>query len=284
MRTRLLAWTMLLSFLAIPVYGQDRHDSLVRDLYVKSGMKEQLVQLPTVIQIALDQQYEENTDLKKLPKNVLSTIRGLVPQAFAENRMKNRVIEELSQGMTDEEIQETLAWLNSPIGEKCTKLEEAAASPEAFSEMQDYGEEIKKSPPSAERLQALRKLDSAARFTEGAVEMTINLQTAVALAVIATLPAEKRLPPEEIEREMQKDRPALESQVRSQTFVQLVYTYRSLSNEEVASYVKFATSPTGKKYTDISELALRKATLEGGLRWGRAVGEAIQNSATQSDA
>jgi hypothetical protein len=63
-----------------------------------------------------------------------------------------------------------------------------------------------------------------------------------------------------------------------------VYTYRTLPTEEIGSYVRFATSPTGKKYTDVSEAALKKATLEGGLRWGKAVGEAIQNAAGQADA
>ena len=284
MRTKLLTWTILLSFLAIPVYGQDQHESLVQDLYVKSGIKEQLKQLPAVLQASLDQQDQENEDLNKLPGNVISTIRGLVPQAFAESKMKARVIEELGRGLTEQELEETLAWLDSPIGQKCTKLEEAAATPEAFSEMQGYGDEIKKSPPSAERLQALQKLDSASRFTEGAVEMTINLQTAVTLAVVSTLPTEKQMSPAEIEQEIQKNRPALVSQVRSQTFIQLVYTYRTLTIGEIGSYVRFATSPTGKKYTDASEAALKKATLEGGLRWGKAVGEAIQNAAGQADA
>lgn len=284
MRTKLLVWTILLSFPAIPAYGQDQHASLVQELYVKSGMEKQLEQLPLVIQAAIDEAVQKDENLNKLPNNVSSAIKGQAGQAFAVNSTKGVLIQELGPGLTDRELKEILAWLDSPNGKKCTQLEEAASTPEAYAEMQQYGAQIRKSPPSAERLQALGKLDAAAKITQSSVQAAIGLQTAVTLALNATLPLEKQMSPEDISREMDKIKPAIESAARSQTLIQLVYTYRSLTLDEIDEYIQFAVSPAGAKYQDVSAAAMQKVILAGGIRWGKAVGQALEQAKNQSGA
>ena len=187
MLSKIWLWAILLSLLPIFSYANDPNDSQVLELYVKSGMENQVEQLPSVIQTVFDQAIPQDDQARKLPKEILSVMRASVPEAYAPERLKKTIVAELAERLTDQDSKDTLKWLDSPVGKKCTQLEEAASTAEAQAEMEQYAARLSDSPPTAERLKVLRELDSAAKVTEDAVQMAIQTQAAVALAVRATL-------------------------------------------------------------------------------------------------
>ena len=156
--------------------------------------KSRLNRFHPVIQALFDQSVPEDDQARKLPKEILSAMRASVPEAFAPERLKETILAELTGKLTAQDIKDTLQWLDSPIGKKCTQLEEAASTPEAQAEMQQYAARLHNSPPTAERLKVLRELDSAAKVTGNAVEMAIQTQVAVTMALRATLPTEQQQP------------------------------------------------------------------------------------------
>ena len=247
-------------------------------------MEKQVEQLPSVIQTLFDRSVAEDDQAGKLPKEILSAMRASVPKAFAPERLKATVLAELTGKLTDQDIKDTLKWLDSPLGKKCTQLEEAASTPEAQADMQQYAARLHDSPPTAERLKVLREFDAAAKVTGNAVEMAIQSQVAVALAVIATLPMEKQKPIEDVYREIEKTRPAIEAEARSQTLISLLYAYRSLTNAEIQLYTEFAKSPAGSRFNSASMAALNKANLEGATKWGQLIGDAIKEMNNKSEA
>jgi hypothetical protein len=281
MRLKICLWVILVSLLPITGYAQTQKDSPVQELYVKSGLKKQLEQLPFIIQAAFEQAGQEDDSVRKLPNNIISTIKASVQEAFAPAILKEALLPELREKLTAQDIKKVLNWLDSPLGKKCTQLEEAASTPEALAEMEKYADRMQNSPPTAQRLNILRKLDSAIKATKSNVEMAINTQVAVALAILTTFPLEQQGSPEDILREVGKNRPNLEAAVREQVLISLLYTYKSLTDNEIQQYIEFATSPIGSKYHSVATAALNKAFLGGSIRWGKKIGDAIKQEKTQ---
>ncbi len=284
MLSKIWLWAVLLSLLPIFSYAQDRNNSQVLELYVKSGMEKQVEEIPSAIQALFDQKVPGYDQAQKLPKEILAAMRASVPKAFAPEKLKETILAELAAKLTAQDIKDTLQWLDSPIGKKCTQLEEAASTPEAEAEMEQYAARLHDSPPTAERLKVLRELDSAAKVTGNAVQMAIQTQAAVALAVRATVPSERQEPIEDIYREIEKSRPEIEALTASQTMISQLYAYRSLTDAEIQRYTKFAKSPAGSKFNAAAMAGLNKANLEGATRWGKLIGDAMKEMQGKTEA
>ncbi len=283
MRAKAWLGTVLLSLLPIMAYAQDQKEALVQELYVKSGLEKQMEQIPLTVQAGFDQAVQGEDRSQKLPKNIEATIRGLAPEAFAPESLKKVVLPDLKEHLTVPEIKQVLKWLDSPLGKECTRLEEAASTPAGLTEMERYGAKLKNSPPTAQRLNLIRKFDAAVKATESNVEIAVNIQIAIALAINATLPVQQQKPLKEIAREVERIRPEIEADMRTQTLVSLLYTYRSLSEAQMRHYLEFVKSPAGSKYQRVSTAAVKKAIIDGSIRLGKAVGEAMKQLEGQSE-
>jgi hypothetical protein len=284
MRIKVWLASILLLLFPIAASAQSQKDALVQELYVKSGMEKQLAQIPAIIQADFDQAALKDSHLQDLPKNLVSAIRDLIPEAFTSENLKKTMLAELGDKLTVQDLKQVLKWLDSPLGKKCTRLEEAATTPEVLAELEQYAAQIKNSPPSARRLELITKLDAATKATENNVQIAINNQIAVALALNATYPLEQQQPPDFFAREMKKIAPQIEAALRKETLLSLLYTYRTLTDAETKKYIEFLRSPAGSKYTSVSTVAIKKAHFNGSIKWGKAVGEKIKQLQSQAGA
>jgi len=284
MRTKTWLGTILLVLWPVMAQAQDQHESLVQELYVKSGLAKQIQDLPRSIQAGLDQPLMEAEQFPQPSPRVIALMKALAPEAFAPEKLKAVVLPELKTGLTTPDLQAVLKWLDSPLGIKCTRLEEEASTPEAYPEIDKYAAQLKKSPPTPERLKIIQKLDAALKASQTTVEMALNLQVALLLAVNATLPKERQQSPAEILGEIKQHRPEFEAALQVESLVSLIYTYRSLTEAEINQYIKFATSSAGSKYQEVADAAVKKALIAGGIRWGGAIGEAMKQLEGQTEA
>jgi hypothetical protein len=283
---RIKAWLglLLLSLWPVLAYAQDQHEALVQELYVKSGLEKQVQLLPLSIQSGLDQPPITEDRLPKPPRQVLSVMKDLAQAAFAPESLKAVVLSEFRAKLTTQDLKTLLKWFDSPLGIKCTQLEEKASTPEAYAEMQKYAVNLKNSPPTLERLKVIKKFDTTVHATKSTVETVIGTRIALALAVNATLPRERQRSLADISREIKKNRPDVEAAMQLETLVSLLYSYQSLTEAEIQQYIKFAATSAGSKYHAVGNAALEKAIFEGGLRWGKAIGEAVQQINSQAEA
>jgi hypothetical protein len=284
MRTKISLCLIILLALPIIGYAQNPNNDIVYELYVKSGMEKQITQLPLIIQANFEQSALQDEHMRKMPKNVLLTISELAKGAFAPDGMKEIILQELRPNLSTSDIKQIFEWLDSSLGKRCTQLEEAASTPEGYSEMQKYAAGLQNSPPTPERLNYLRKFDAATKLTESAVDLSINTQIAVALAIVSTLPKERQRSLDDISREVEKMRAATEAAVRSHILVSLIYTYKSLTDAEIQQYTGFAASPAGTRYNSAELAAMRKAIYAGSVKWGKSIGEALKGMKSQTGA
>ena len=282
MKAKTIKFTIFLFMLPIIAYAQNQNE-LIQSLYLKSGMDKQIKQLPLLIQANIEQALEKDDRINQLPRHTKSAISGSVHEAFATERLKKIIIKEMKESMTIKDLNKTLKWLDSPLGKKCTRLEEAASTPETLSEIQKFAAQLQQAPPAANRLDILRRLDAAVKATETNVEITMNAQLAVAFAVVKSLPREQQGPLEDIAAQLEKNRPQIEAMMKSQTLLFALYTYQDLTNAELEKYIQFATSPAGNKYHVATISGFKKALLDGSLKWSESIANILNQSKHQSE-
>ena len=282
MKAKTILWMIVL--LMLPVISQAQHQNdRIQSLYVKSGIDKQVRQLPLLIRASVVQALEQDDRIKELPRHTKSAIIGSVQQGFSPERIKKTIIKEVKASMTVKDLDTVLKWLNSPFGKKLTRLEEAASTPETLSEIKKFAARLKQAPPAAKRLDILRRLDAAVKATETNVEIAMNTQLAVALAVVKSLPREQQGSFKDIAAQLKKNRPQIEAVMKSQTLVFALYTYQSLTDKELESYIRFATSPAGVKYHEATISGFKKALLDGSLKWGESIADILMQSGHQSE-
>jgi hypothetical protein len=282
MHVKTWLWMVLLLLVSVTVYAQTPNDALVQELCVKSGLVKVVEQLPAIVQATIERARQEDDRARNLPDNIASIMKASAEEAFSPVRLKEVLFQELGKNLTVQDMKAVLDWLSSPLGKRWMQLEEAASVPEALAEMQQHPTRMRNSPPTALRLDILRKLDSATKTTETGVEIAVKTQGAVTVAMIATLPSEQQGRLEHITRELEKGRPRIEAAVRPQVLDSFLYTYRTLADDEIQQYVEFATSPAGSKYYSVTTAALKKALLDGATTWGKNIGEATRQLMSQS--
>ncbi len=282
MKAKTMLWLMVL--LTLPVVAHAQHQNgLIQSIYLKSGLDRQVRQLPLLIQSSVAQALETDDRISGLPRQTKSAISGSVQEAFSPKRIKNTIIKEMKAAMTVKDLDKVIHWLDSPLGKKCTRLEEAASTPETLSNVKKFAARLKQAPPAANRLAILRRLDAAVKATETNVEIAMNTQLAVAFAVVKSLPREQQGSLKDIAAQMEKNRPQIEAVMKSQTLLFALYAYQDLTNAELERYLRFATSPAGMKYHGSTISGFKKALLDGSLTWGNSIADILNQSHRQSD-
>ena len=283
MRVKLCLIACILYLAPLIAYAQDLRQTGLQALYVKSGLEKQLQQFPLLIQAGVDQALMTDSAAKKLPRNIVSAIRRAISDAFVPAHMKELLLHELSERLSDEDMRKVLEWLNSSTGTKCTLLEEAATTPEAFAEIQSFAREVQSAPPPKERVEVLKELDVAVGATKGAVAIALNTQVAVAVTILGSFPTERQRPLDDILSEVEKARPAIEAAIGPQVMMSFLYAYRTLSMSELQAYVEFARSPEGVKYHAASNAGMQAVFLEGTVSLAKAIKTAIEDAKGKAD-
>lgn len=273
---------MLICLLPLSTYAESSDDAQIESLYVLSGLQVQLDQLPAMLQASFDETVAIEPSLKILSAESIGQMRDAITVAYAPAAFKKTVTAAMREHLTHTDIEQTLVWLESPLGKKCTALEEAAATPDVYVQILQFANEMKNNPASTERQQLLQQLDNAAKATETNIEIVLNTQVAVMSAVMATLPRSQQVPLTQIMAEAEQVRPQVAAMMEFQMPLMFGYVYQALSDTELAAYVAFARSPAGSNYQTHILKGIKQAFFDGSHRWGQAIGEILEAAKSQS--
>ena len=283
MRLKTLMWAVVFFVLPSSAMAQDNKETLIQELYGKSGMEKQIEQLPMLLQVGFDQAVAADDRLKIIPRSVIGEIRTSIQTVFAPENIKKTILSECREKLSHDDLKRVLGWLDSPIGRKFTQLEEYASTPEKYNEMQQFASQLQKTPPEPERLKFLQQLDSAVKATENNVEVAMNTQIAIAIAIASSLPKEQQPTYDNLVAAIEQTRPQVQDAMRIQTLVYALYTYGSVTDAEIGQYVEFASSPAGKNYHNAAISGLKKALLEGAYKWGESIADFMKQSAGKTE-
>jgi hypothetical protein len=238
-----------------------------------SGMAHSIRQIQPTMTGSFDQPQEG------LPDDVRIALRQAAALAFLPDPMIEKVRARLGALLIGRHLDHTLAWLESPVGRRITDLENASAEPAAASQIESYAKEFEKQMPSKRRTGLITQLMAATGSTEFSATMLESAFLATALGVNAALPVQQRSPVDSVRKRIASVLPKMQKENEQALAVSMHYTYRTLSDRELESYLKFLKSASGSAYTRDSLAAIREAMNEAMARYMQEIPKALVRQA-----
>ena len=252
---------------AEPAQAQEDAASAARRLVVRSGLAVQLRSVPRGFE-------QQITQLRgQIPDAIHASLARAGKEAFRAEGLQAEIERSLPEKLKLAEMQKALAWLETPAGRRVTLAEEASSSTLDDASLKKYAEQSKGKPISARRKQLLQDLVAAT----GALDSTANLIEATSLGVAigmdSTQPVQKRAGVAALRAQIQKVMPReeLKKTLAASLPGIYAYTYREVSEADLAAYLAFLRGTDGRKYNDAMVEAFSQAVVAASVRMGQLV-------------
>jgi hypothetical protein len=242
----------------------------MQEIFRLSGLEAQIGALDRAVAASLV------PNLQRVPAAQADVVREAVLRAWSAPVIQQDVSARLAKAHDPQQAPATLRWLRSPLGRRVTELETHASSAEGVQALEAFAQQLRSHPPDETRLALARALDQATGATDFAVEVSLASARAAMSAVGAALPQEKRLDPDRIEAAIEAQRPRLHEQLAMASLASTLFTYQSLGNSELETYLAFARSDAGRWYHGVVKQALLEMLTDVSSRMGRTVATALR--------
>ena len=237
------------------------------ELYVKSGLEKQMQDIGPALLVGYKNNYSKAKEHTAYDKKIYQNIGQVIESSFDVQVMKEKVVTGLRKNITENDMEQILAWLSSPVGQKITELEERAGSKDGVRETQKFIRNIKKADVSTERVRLIKELNSSMDIIETTVDIALSTQFALSMT---TGKEKKKLSRDDVLKldvDFKKNRSRIEPMIKHQVHGSLLYTYQALSDEELGEFVAFAKSKNGKNYTRATSSVLIQTIDESSLQF-----------------
>jgi hypothetical protein len=254
----------------------DKHyskEALARELYELSGLEKQVAQLGELSVAGLNEAYEQGG----LPERFYEYLLPLARDAYNVHKIRRDLLQRIEKNLDITCIEAVLIWLQSPQGRKITIAEEAASTPEGIQRMQAFAAQLQTNPTSLRRLQLVKRLDKANNSTELMIDMATITVHGVIKELNAILPSAQRVDYYTLEQQMNAQRSQMRRSFQNVCIVSSLYTYQSLSDDELERYVEFAESDFGRRYHQTIFQEFKNIQSEAASYVGRALGKAYRD-------
>ena len=238
-----------------------------------SEIAEQTRMLSLAMQSGLDQAQTKDNRIQQLPPDLYTKIRGLLAEAFEPARLDTTVRGKVKAQLSREETVQIRAWLDSPLGKRCSDLFTAAMKPHSSAEEQEFRAATQKSPVPPARSELIKGLAAATGIKDITLEIAVNKELVMTTVISTTFTPAGQWPFSKILDEAEKNRLLFEPRIDQQVTVLLLYMYSSLSDAELGQYRAFAESGAGARYYRALFNGMKLALMEAGMRFGAAMAD-----------
>ena len=225
-------------------WGETDKEALIQELWELSGLQKQVAQLDDLTIAGLNEQYQAG----RIPGEVYEYLVPLLKEAYQADRIKRRLLVRFNKGLDPACIEAVLSWLQSPLGRKITKLEEAATTPEGVRQMAMYAAMIQTEPPPQARVRLVERLDEAIKATDLLLDMATITVNETMNGVFAAMPQHLDMDPLTMSRLLKTHREEMRKQFQKSVRTTFLYAYQPLSDKELKQYIAFAESEHGMRY------------------------------------
>jgi len=174
-----------------------------------------------------------------LAEDDLERLQRVINVQFADDVLREQSLVILRERWDARHSRAALDWLNGELGRRITALEEYASTPEGVEEMQGFAAELQAAPPRPGRVELLDRLNRAFDGTRLAVDTTLAMALAVAVAANAVSPAEEQLDNPTLRERIEAGRGLMTRQMQQVLIIYYLFTYHDLLDEEIAAYADF---------------------------------------------
>ncbi|MBL8525093.1 MAG: hypothetical protein JNN20_15495 [Betaproteobacteria bacterium] len=263
--TLLLPFFLVLFTATAAVAQKTAPQPLLDELMVKSGLWKQMDGLQSGVLAGIDEAQQS----AKVPASPATTARlkQVFSKAYAPDRMRADMREQLGSMLTVPEQREILSFLKSNLGVRMTRLDEK------YSDLAEYNKAARAAPDhlkqlAPERIKRVQRMVQSLRADEGMATIVINNQVALISGISLAAPDAKPVDLDALRRKMDAERSQLVATISQQLTGLFAYMYRELSDADLDQFDAFANSAVGRKYHASAIEALDKVMVKASLAAG----------------
>lgn len=227
-----------------------------QSLIQASGVKNQMGQIASLVQFEIYQAIQGAG--QPLPQEFHEKLVQTVNASFDPTVFLGEVQISIERGLSNNDVEAVLQWLTSPLGTKITRLEEEGSRPDALAEMESMKVQLLM---DAGRVTLIQRFDDAIKGSEYSVDLVMNAQRAMASSLASLLAPPDPTHFDQIQTAVEANRAQVLLDVRDRTLLSLLYTYRTLTEEDLNRYIGFISSEVGTKYLEAMKAGMKRGFL-----------------------
>jgi uncharacterized protein DUF2059 len=241
---------------------------LAGQLFERTGLGAQLEPLAAQFQEGVQQ------NRGKLPDELLAALAEAGRLSYAVPALRTEIVPLIARKLNAADTKQVLAWLDAPLGRRVT-MAETESGAMSDDKLQAWLEGEKGKPASPRRERLIADLLTAGNAIEIGANFIEAMSLGIAVGMDAAQPAEKRLGIAVLRERLRAYMPPdkLRANLSATMPVMYGYTYRAISDPDLAAYLKFNQSPLGTRYNKALADAVAEALTHASVR----VGELVQS-------
>lgn len=206
-----------------------------------------------------------------LRKDVLDTkdyqqLKAMMSTAFDANSLHHDVTQSWQKQSNDKMFIQWLARLQSPLFVKMSRLEQQASSDAEFKGMLAFAEDLKAKPATPARQKLIARLDGVTAGGELALRGQLAVLGAFLKAINPSLPTNKQLSETKLQKILDSTRAQIEPSIHEIALLTHLYTYRSVSDEDLRAYIALYESEPGKWFMQLNRESIMSALASASQR------------------
>lgn len=236
----------------------------------KSGIWSQLADVVTQVKIGMDQATQDGS----LPPDEMQRLVRIADDAFSAARLRDAVLQTLSQGVTQTQSEDALRWFGSPAGRQITAMEEAFSA--NFDDMNQVLTDGNKAlaQASPKRHSLLSQTVKASHAAEAMATMEINVTVGILQGLASAMPHAGRGSTADLRKVLEAKWPQMLASNVGVALTIAALTYQSASDKTLEQYIKFLTSQSGIALTASMLDAVDQSLTHAAKRFGGAIPKA----------
>ena len=217
-------------------------EEIARRVLRESGLDKQIDEIPKSIFEGFNRQ------MARMDPRFSERYQKAGLTSFTSEKIHSAFIDSFNRQMGYSALAGVLPWFESPVGRKVTEAEDRDPDQETHDRNRsEFAVLLQKKPPSANRLRLIKEFELQVQPTDHAVGLTL----AMLRAFVSNIPVSD--PQRVLTVDMVRS-PAFEKGFRDALVPELekvaalsdLYTYSTLSDNELEQYVQFLSSPYGQ--------------------------------------
>jgi hypothetical protein len=216
---------------------------MIDEIFDLSGVDALFVQMPVLIESTFEQMDAQKVDAR------ISEVKQIMTRAFAPSKLRSNAINYISDQLTVKQLKQVHKQFNSPLALKVTALESAATEADSTAKMMAYAQQLQNNPPSETRIELIADLINASNAVESSLAVRTEFFRGFLEAASQLDPVDKRMSHEQIDQQISMLRDQMEESTAQEVILAFLYTYQSLNDDELKSYIKMYQNEAMAKFT-----------------------------------
>ncbi len=232
---RIIGFFALLLLIALPVRAAT--DAEFERLMELSGTTRQVEEFQRGVRLGLEQGASQGDGL---PAEALKQMLAGVDEHIRADVILDEIRFAVLKRMSREDVSRLLQWYESPLGQRITQAEIAAARPDSMEQMMAKADELL---AMEERVAWAQRLDKLIGGTEMNMAIQQDTGAAVYRALIRTQRPDEPVDLAPYNEQMAVVQPRLRDMMENLVILNIVHTYRDFDIETLTRYEAFLNEP-----------------------------------------